>query len=81
MTEIELLIEWAKKYLSSAALLLKAGDYESSVSRTCYAMFYAALAYYYDHKQEIDQSMAESEVFGDAIHQRTPSLLAKKKAD
>jgi len=39
MTEIVSLIERAKKYLSSAALLINAGDYESSVSRTYYAMF------------------------------------------
>ncbi len=44
MTEIESLIERAKKYLLSAALLINAGDYESSVSRTYYAMFYAAQA-------------------------------------
>ncbi len=42
------------------------------------AEIYAALAYYYDHKQEIDQSMAESEAFVEAIRQRTPSLLAQK---
>jgi uncharacterized protein (UPF0332 family) len=44
MTEIELLLERAKKYLTSAELLLNTGDYESSVSRTYYAMFYATQA-------------------------------------
>lgn len=44
MKEIKALIERAKKYLNSAELLLKEGDYESSVSRTYYAMLYAAQA-------------------------------------
>lgn len=44
MTEISSLIERAKKYLSSAALLIQARDYESAVSRTYYAMFYTAQA-------------------------------------
>ncbi|CAD7768537.1 hypothetical protein AIOGIFDO_00319 [Candidatus Methanoperedenaceae archaeon GB37] len=44
MREIESLVEKAKKYLKSAEMLLKEGDYESSVSRTYYAMFYCAQA-------------------------------------
>jgi len=44
MKEIKSLIERAKKYLKSAELLLKEGDYESSVSRTYYAMFHSAQA-------------------------------------
>jgi len=44
MKEINSLIEKAKRYLRSAELLLEAGDYESSVSRTYYAMFYSAQA-------------------------------------
>ncbi len=39
MKEINSLIERAKRYLKSAEILLKEGDYESSVSRTYYAMF------------------------------------------
>jgi len=42
--EIKSLVEKAKKYLRSAEMLLKEGDYESSVSRTYYAMFYCAQA-------------------------------------
>jgi uncharacterized protein (DUF433 family) len=42
------------------------------------AEIYAALAYYYDHKPEIDQTMAEDEVFVDELRQKTPSLLAQK---
>lgn len=44
MKEIEFLIERARKYLISAEILLDAEDYESSVSRTYYAMFYSAQA-------------------------------------
>lgn len=44
MKEIKSLIERAKKYLKSADMLLKEGDYESSVSRTYYAMFYSSQA-------------------------------------
>jgi len=44
MKEIKSLIERAKKYLKSAEILLEKGDYESSVSRTYYAMFYSTQA-------------------------------------
>jgi len=44
MREIKSLVEKARKYLRSAEMLLKEGDYESSVSRTYYAMFYCAQA-------------------------------------
>lgn len=42
------------------------------------AEIYAALAYYYDHKPEIDQAMAESEAFVEELRQKMPSLLAQK---
>lgn len=44
MKEIEALIQKAERYLKSAELLLADGDYESSVSRTYYAMLYCAQA-------------------------------------
>ena len=44
MKEEASLIERAEKYLSSAKLLLDAGDNESCVSRAYYAMFFAAEA-------------------------------------
>ncbi len=44
MKEIKALIAKAQRYLKSAELLLHDGDYESSVSRTYYAMFYCAEA-------------------------------------
>ena len=44
MKELEFLIKRAMRYLKSAEILLKEGDYESSVSRTYYAMYYSAQA-------------------------------------
>jgi len=44
MKEVEFLIKRAMRYLKSAEILLKEEDYESSVSRTYYAMFYSAQA-------------------------------------
>lgn len=44
MKEIESLIKRANKYLKSTEVLLREGDYESSVSRAYYAMFYAVEA-------------------------------------
>ncbi|MCY3710026.1 MAG: DUF433 domain-containing protein [Caldilineaceae bacterium] len=39
---------------------------------------YAALAYYFDHRAEIDQSMEESEAFVEELRRRTPSKLLEK---
>ena len=36
---------------------------------------YAALAYYYDHREEIDQTIRADEAFVNALRQRTPSKL------
>ena len=44
MKEAHDLTAKAQRYLRSAELLLRDGDYESSVSRTYYAMFYCAEA-------------------------------------
>lgn len=44
MKEINSLIERAKKYIKSAEILLENEDYESSVSRIYYAMFYSVQA-------------------------------------
>ena len=42
------------------------------------AEVYAALAYYFDHREEIDQSIKESDLFIASIRQNTPSVLEKK---
>ena len=39
---------------------------------------YAALAYYFDHRAEIDQSIEESEVFVKTLRQQTFSKLSEK---
>jgi uncharacterized protein (DUF433 family) len=39
---------------------------------------HSALAYYYDHREEIDTATRESEAFAEALRQETPSLLAQK---
>jgi uncharacterized protein (UPF0332 family) len=44
MSEIDSLLQKSKKYLNSAALLLKNHDYESCASRVYYAMFYSVEA-------------------------------------
>jgi uncharacterized protein (UPF0332 family) len=44
MKESKALIERARRYLKSAKMLLRDRDFESTVSRTYYAMFYCAQA-------------------------------------
>lgn len=39
---------------------------------------YAALSYYFDHKQEIDASITADTAYADDLRQQTPSLLAQK---
>ncbi len=39
---------------------------------------YAALAYYFDHREEIDRSIEESNAFAEALRQQTPSKLQQK---
>ena len=39
---------------------------------------YAALAYCFDHREDIDRSIEAGNVFVDALKQRTPSKLAQK---
>jgi uncharacterized protein (DUF433 family) len=39
---------------------------------------YAALAYYYDHRQEIDKAIRDSDAFVEALRERIPSRVAQK---
>jgi len=39
---------------------------------------YAALAYYYDHRAEIDQAIREDEAFVETLRRQIPSKLAQK---
>ncbi|MBA2343605.1 MAG: DUF433 domain-containing protein [Rubrobacter sp.] len=38
---------------------------------------YAALAFYFDHRTEIDESIREGEAFVEALRERTPSKLSR----
>lgn len=50
-----------------------AGKYQLSL-----AMVHAAMAFYYDHREEIDQRIAEAEAFAEAERLKHPSLLQEK---
>jgi uncharacterized protein (DUF433 family) len=50
-----------------------AGKYDLSPSAV-----YAAMAYYYDHRTEIDQSIDEETAFAEAFRRNNPSLLQAK---
>jgi uncharacterized protein (DUF433 family) len=39
---------------------------------------HAALAYYFDHRAEIDQAIGEGQAFAEALRQGTPSKLRQK---
>jgi len=39
---------------------------------------YAALAYYFDHRAEVDRSIEEDEAFVKELRRRTPSVLRAK---
>jgi hypothetical protein len=39
---------------------------------------YAAMAYYYEHQSEIDQSLDQEEAFAEAFRKNNPSLLREK---
>jgi uncharacterized protein (DUF433 family) len=41
---------------------------------------YAALAYYFDHRAEIDESIRAGGAFAEALRERTPSKLSRKLA-
>lgn len=50
-----------------------AGKYELNL-----ADVYAAMAYYYDHHSEVDESIAADEAFAEAFQRSNPSLLQAK---
>jgi uncharacterized protein (DUF433 family) len=50
-----------------------ATDYDLSL-----AEIYAALAYYFDHRAEIEQSMRDDQAIVEALRQSIPSLLRQK---
>ena len=48
-----------------------ATDYELTLANV-----YAALAYYFDHREEIDKSIEETENFVETLRQNSPSKLS-----
>jgi len=50
-----------------------AAEYDLSLSDV-----YAALAYYYDHRGEIDKAIEDSQAFVEALRQQTPSKVTQK---
>ena len=46
--------------------------------RLSLADVYATLAYYYDHREEIDRSIREDEEFIAELRRQTPSVLREK---
>lgn len=56
----------------------RSADEISSEYNLSLADIYAALAYYYDHREEIDQTIKDDEAFVETLKQQNPSLVAKK---
>lgn len=48
-------------------------EYELTLSEV-----YAALAYYFDHREAMDSGMANAETFAQALRKQMPSLLEMK---
>jgi hypothetical protein len=42
------------------------------------ANIHAALAYYFDHRAEIDQAIEDSQAFAQALRDRTPSKVQQR---
>jgi uncharacterized protein (UPF0332 family) len=64
LKEIESLLERAERSIKSATLLLKEEDYESSVSRCYYAMFYATEAILLTKKLKFSSHKSVITLFG-----------------
>jgi uncharacterized protein (DUF433 family) len=43
------------------------------------AQVHAALAYYFDHREEIDRSLAEDQEIADSLRQNYPSNVAERR--
>ncbi len=65
MSPIQLLIEKAERYLRSSELLIQDGDYDSSVSRAYYAMFYSAEAALLKKNMSFSSHKAVISAFGE----------------
>lgn len=56
----------------------KSADEIASEYDLTLAGVYAALAYYFDHREDVDQAIETSNAFVEALQQRTPSKVAQK---
>lgn len=56
----------------------KSADEIASEYDLTLADIYAALAYYYDHREAIDQSIQDSQEFVDQMRQQNPSKLSSR---
>lgn len=65
----------ARMYLRRGQSLEEiAGEYDLPL-----AALYAAMAYYYDHQEEIERLMAAEEAFAEEWQRQHPSLLREKR--
>jgi len=64
MSQIQALLEKARRYLRSVELLIQDGDYDSAVSRSYYAMFYSAQAALLKKKMTFTSHKAVISAFG-----------------
>ena len=56
----------------------KSADEISAEFDITLADVHAALAYYFDHREDIDRSIEDSNSFAEALRQRTPSKVSQK---
>ena len=68
---VENIVIWHERLGNSADEI--AGDYGVTL-----ADVYAALAFYFDHRDEIDQSLEENRAFVNALRNRSTSKLPRK---
>ncbi len=68
---VENIVIWHERMGTSADEI--ATEYDLTL-----ADVYAALAYYFDHRTEIDQSLEESRTFVKTLRQQTSSKLSEK---
>lgn len=62
--------EWMERTVDEIA-----SDYDLTLTDV-----HAALAYYYDHQQQIDQAIRDSDHFVETLRSRTPSKLVAEPA-
>ena len=65
MNEIKSLLSRSERYMKSARLLIKDGDYESAVSRVYYAMFYCVEAVLLSKRLSFSSHKAVISTFGE----------------